>query len=653
MTSLIETLPLLVLERICEYLDDQSRTRNSLRAFSWASRSCYAATAAQRLSQIELKVRDPEELEGSLSRWNELLTDGRNCHVVRLKISWVLTAGERKASLVREDEELDDPTAGWNFRPYFHMHNFCRPSKVSILGSSGGTLKEHPKDWEPLGQFIRQFSGLRDLIWAAGWYIPPSVLAAVSEQACRLHHHNFELPSLIQDRDNPQPVSAADYSLCTSPSLFSIVAHVGSFESGGLLNYNQEALLSIVSGLAPNLTHMCEIPKGAHGELEITRAIMLGKPDWKGFFLGEAEAEARAEAGPLSMRGGLQSLILATYVPGGYWARLIDITKLRCLVIEWNYGGTALAEIASRGELISLQKLKLSDIGDESEQSQKALNILLSSLNPLQRLEICGYVSPQTFNIIVHRHGVGLRFLSIRPYRDIRDDSRNTLVDFSSPVMQQFAEHCPHLTHLTMPINRTRGDKHEVGIYRALSKFPRLEHLHLRLMYSIGPDEEFWDEDRDGEYPLHATMAAEEIPFVYLREAFTNIAMDDTLALSIFNLISSGGHLKHLKLTLDRKVGFQAPESFGSSTLQDALRWFGRPWFCTRDGTDEVIVTPLDEKQTASCGEEWVFLLVEDIKKQRWGEEIYRQLFLDIWPQKTADWQNDWESLPLSLEHGI
>ena len=528
------------------------------------------------------------------------------------------------------------------------MHSFCRPSEASILGSSGGTLRDHPHKWEPLGHFIRQFPGLRDLIWVAGWHMPPPVLAAVSERACRLHHHSFQLQSLIQDRDNPQPISTDDYSLCTSPSLFSIVAHVGSFESGGLLNYIGEALPLIASGLAPNLTHICEIPKTASGEIEILRAIMLGKPDWKGFFPGKTEAKADR----LSMRGRLQTLILPSYVPGGieHWTRHTDFTKLRCLVIKWRDGGTALAEIASRGELVSLQKFELSSIKDESEQSQTALNLLLSSLNPLQRLEIRGYINPKIFNIIVQRHGVGLHFLSINPFRDISNDSRNTLVEFSGPVMQQLAENCPYLTHLTIPINRTRGDKYEVSIYRALSKFPRLTHLSLRLMYSIGPDEEFWDEERDGEYPLHGTMPAEEIPFVYLREAFTNIAMDAPLALSIFNLISSGGSLRHLKLALDRKVGFQAPERYDSSTLHKAFRWFGRPWLCTRDSRGEVMVAPVDEEETASCGEEWAFLLVEDIKEQRWGEEIYRQLFVDIWPQKTADWRNDWESLPLFLE---
>lgn len=51
---------------------------------------------------------------------------------------------------------------------------------------------------------------------------------------------------------------------------------MGSFEFGGLLNYIGEALQFIVSGLAPNLVHMCEIPEETHGEMELTRAIMLG-----------------------------------------------------------------------------------------------------------------------------------------------------------------------------------------------------------------------------------------------------------------------------------------------------------------------------------------------------------------------------------------
>lgn len=137
MTSPVESLPVLILERVCEYLDDQSATRQSLRAFALTSRCLHAAAAAQRFSQLEIWVRDPDDLESSLKRWKEVLTDGRHRHVRRLKISWGSTAEERARSPPRQHENLDIdgyPTSGWNVRPYFHMHNFCRPSEASMQG---------------------------------------------------------------------------------------------------------------------------------------------------------------------------------------------------------------------------------------------------------------------------------------------------------------------------------------------------------------------------------------------------------------------------------------------------------------------------------------------------------------------------------------
>ncbi|KAH7377546.1 hypothetical protein BKA64DRAFT_688347 [Cadophora sp. MPI-SDFR-AT-0126] len=151
-----------------------------------------------------------------------MLAGERNRHVRRLKISWKLTNPEKNTSSMN-DEDLDgdlgeDYTtrSGWSVCPYFHLHNFLRPTAESV--SCRGTLAEPPEDWTPPGLFVSQFSGLRDLVWVAGQRCPPSVLSAVSGKGCRLHHHHFSLPSLIQSRDDPQPISPADYALCTSPS---------------------------------------------------------------------------------------------------------------------------------------------------------------------------------------------------------------------------------------------------------------------------------------------------------------------------------------------------------------------------------------------------------------------------------------------------
>lgn len=51
-------------------------------------------------------------------------------------------------------------------------------------------------------------------------------------------------------------------------------------------------------------------------------------------------------------------------------------------------------------------------------------------------------------------------------------------------------------------------------------------------MYSVGLDEEFWDEEKDGEYPLSLGFTegdVDRIPMVYLQETFSN-GIDEVLA---------------------------------------------------------------------------------------------------------------------------
>ena len=663
MVSTIENLPLTILERICEYLDGGSTTRPSLSAFSLSSRSCCIAATAQRYSQIEVQISDPESLTRNLSRCNASLSNGRHRHVRLLKISSYATTETRmmRAATRRPREDLrEEESDKWNSRHYFQMHDFCRPSEDSLQYGERNIQDPYSDSWVPLSDFVRRLSGLQDLVWTAGSFIPPSVLSVVSQIRCRLHIHEFEIPSLIQERDNPQPVSAEDYALCTLPFLSSIVVRVGSFESFGKLNYIEEAIMQMASGLAPNLTHLCVISEGEAGELDIDKAIALGKPDWKGFFPGQTTShknieQAKARSSTLCR---FRSLIFPDYVPCGvdHWARITDFAVLQSLVMPWNLRyGTSLAAISSRGELKSLQKMELLSIEDETQASQDALNLLLSSLSPLHRLDLGGYISPSTFQIVIHRHGPGLRALRVQPQRD--EDERNPLVVFSAANLAELASNSPHLTHLSLPISRTRGDKHEVAIYRSLSKLPRLEHLFLRLDYCIGTDDEFWDEERDGEHPLNWEVTqgdADKIPFQYLKEAFINGAVNETLARGIFEVISRGTtsrcRLRYLRLEVARKAEYNAVGNH-SGQFGATLRWFNRSFACTRDvrrtSTDELTVTELGLKDLASAEKQWRFMM-SDKEKIR-GEEVFVEVFRDLWPQKTKEWWNDWESLPLHL----
>src|SRR5204863_5582205 len=116
-----------------------------------------------------------------------------------------------------------------------------------------------------------------------------------------------------------------------------------------------------------------------------------------------------------------------------------------------------------------------------------------------------------------------------------------------------------------------------------------------------------------------------------------NSAIDSTLALSIFNLISSGGNLRYLRLEIRRKIGRNAP-GYGDVLFYYILRWFNRDWVCKRDPRGRVTVRELDKKGTIKAGEEWQYN----------EEEIYQKVFNDIWPQRTSEWWKDWKSLPLS-----
>lgn len=648
--SLLESLPLLVLERICGYLDnDESGKRRSLRAFSLTSRCCCAATVARRFCQIQLKIHDPEELGSGLRLLNEVLNlDGRHRYVRRLKVSWAMADDERRREgLPRQDDETDEDEKDndWNTTHYFDMHYFCRPSKTCMEEGGIDSITQYPEaTWMPLASFISQLPALQDLVWAFGSHMPQSVLSAVSARSCRLHMHCFRLRSLIQLRDSPRPINPKDYALASSLSLSSIVVEVRDFETDGMVNYTVEAVMQMVAGTAPNLAHVCLLRSMAGNSIPHREAIRIGKPVWSGF---SPPGAVEADQLQLPVLGSLQSLVFTGYASHGIenWARLTDFTNLRCLNMHWSLrNGVALAEIATRGDFKSLHTLELSTIEDETDQAQEALNQLLKSLNPLQRLEISGHVNNQAFDIVLRRHGGTLRKLSISPYRD--EESHNPIIVFSEDVIQRLAEQCPNLEQVWLPVNRLRGDDRETGIYRALSRLPRLRRASLRLWYTIGPDEEYWNEEIDGEHPLRSFYNAEDIPFVYLREAFTNSAIDATLALTIFNLISSGGSLRYLRLEPRRKMGRNAP-GCGTSNFVDVLRWFNRLWVCKRDVRGRVTVSELDKNETARAGEEWQYLMSGE-ELERYGEDIFLEVFKDIWPQKTSEWWKDWESLPLS-----
>ncbi|EPE34692.1 hypothetical protein GLAREA_10386 [Glarea lozoyensis ATCC 20868] len=644
MALTLESLDLLVLERICEYLDSETDTRRDLWAFSLTSRCCYTASAIQRLCQIKLNIPSPDQCQSELSRWDEILNADRgHRHVRRLKVTNELR-NRTNGGPMKEDGKPDNDITGWRDCSFFDVQDFCHPPKDLKRGSGQwGDDASKSEAWVPLAHFIQQLSGLQDLVWSYGYCMPAQILFAIASLGCRLHMHEFRLWSLIQPRDSPQPIDADEYALLTSPYLYSIVIRIVGFAEGFKVDYSREAVIRMIAGVAPNLAHVQLVPIHQGVSLELDQNIELGKPPWRGFFLKETPNTK------LPFAGKLRSLVFDGWVDCGleYWASLTDFSYLRCLDLPWNHAdGITMAQMAIRGCFKHLHTLKLGEIEDESDEGQKSLTQFFENIHPLRQLRLSGYINSETFDVIVQRHGRTLLSLEVSP--PPRDDveSKTPPVAFNNEVVQRLADLCPNLEQISIPLVRTRGDAEETGIYRALRRLPRLRCALLRLSYTIGPEDDgSWDEGVGKDDPPAAYFHdPEDLPPAYLREVFSNIAVDETLALSIFNTIASGGSLKYLKLEID----MQCTSQLYHTGFLALLRWFSRSWILKRDVRGKDTAVEIQSEETARAGEEWIYQMSEEGMAADRGEEVYVEAFKALWPQKTKEWWNDWTSLPLS-----
>jgi hypothetical protein len=66
----------------------------------------------------------------------------------------------------------------------------------------------------------------------------------------------FHLSSLIQPCDSLQPINPDNYALVMSPSLSSIAVLVHDFKTNSKVDYTEEAVMSMVARMAPNLAHV-------------------------------------------------------------------------------------------------------------------------------------------------------------------------------------------------------------------------------------------------------------------------------------------------------------------------------------------------------------------------------------------------------------
>lgn len=651
--SAFEALPLLVLELICEEIARDDCGRRNLVAFSLASKRCCAVSDRQRFEKLTINVKDDYkegDLKGKLNgdrleywwsleirnyekhpildeldRWDEILEAGNRWRHVR----WITM--QRQSYFVRVGN-------GDNVRGR------------AIINSKPPTSEERKQRneaWLPLSLFISRLPGLRDLHWTCSDSVPLCVVLALQgNMSTRLHIDAFYLRSIVQYRDAfPGVVVDPDeLALATSPNLHSITAvHSGRINALGRIDYNDEAVLQMVAGLAPNLKGVRMKYFKESPFVNRHRAKLEPLPPWQGLI-----PEADVTTPLIAPQGRLEALRLGMYTTTSLdtWNRYTQSTFLRTLELNDSVPLSCLltlSQMADGDMLRSLNNLSLATIcrsqGVDYRQIDGTICNVLSALRPLEVVRLSGCLGEKTFNALLHSHGRAVRTLKFIPGGEAIWTSKPYLL--SVPDIKALAHHCPNITNIELVIPRTQGDIYEVQYYRALHHLQGLRHISLKLdswhFYDLIQDLESYGTAQQ------TSRTAIEPRWIYHR--LISAASDSDLALAIYRTISAGNQLlRQLQISSMIPIGHWAGPA-ADEAFMDMLEAISRSWLCQWEPNNEAGVSV---KETGyQKGQKLSYWLPDSPDDVVGG---FGRVWTELWPAREGeDWRDVWKSFPLDL----
>ncbi|KLU90576.1 hypothetical protein MAPG_10428, partial [Magnaporthiopsis poae ATCC 64411] len=593
----LERLPLEVMQDIIEHV--AAADPPSILVLAATSKACHRATRKFVFGHISLKVDDAATLAEQVAALTEIIDRGKCRDAVRsISVEGYLVARrqDRPPALLYPSrgpfyrvsshlehiqrwyqrwgipEILDDPEP----RPY-NAQRFEAPVTVPDYEDQG---------WAPLGRLIKGLPYLAKLVYNCGNQFPPSLLAIIHKHQphCQLHLLSFRLRSLhlaTPDRH--------EMELVTSPCLHTVHLEYSSRENSGVDDFNEHAMLDMVSGLAPNL-------KTAH-------AVFSAVPNRKSA-MGRVGHPPKPEPAPVAWKGlpglvpdsgtkgSLTSLALSGLDPIRApslenWAAVTDFSCLRHLDLGAGFGSQSGVMVdgfewmAKKRPFPNLRTLRvrimreididedailedLTDAGpihaltnplshqDARLQARRRKPGLvetvidfLNSLEPLVELSVSGHMQAEVLCTALRHHGRTLRKLELLPWDPIRNGYMEHSVApmlVTQDLILQLQCLCPNLEELSLSIKRTRSDAREVALYRALGGFPHLRRLFITLNCSSRHDA------RSDVWILDPAMYSdddehsEDDPLEHLRNGdicniFFNSAVDADLARSIWDVV--------------------------------------------------------------------------------------------------------------------
>ncbi|CAK7210648.1 hypothetical protein SBRCBS47491_000846 [Sporothrix bragantina] len=447
-----------------------------------------------------------------------------------------------------------------------------------------------------------------------------------------------------------------------------------------------------------------EIGEGNNPGLDIFAAAMGDQlPKWQGFLREKEGGETRAveESSSTPSKAPFVSLVLWRDLTIRSLGNIlgspgVDLSCLRHLTVIWHERVVRrLIKIARAGRLVGLDHFTLlqaqddawielspndydageydqadeiheaeylSALGREPGWIQTTLNLVLfRQLPPLGHLQYSGALRQSTLRRILNTHGRTLRHLDLSTtIKPVYVNNPDVWVTYMDPLTimtyNDLPRLLPNLEELRINMRRSHGDSAEVDVYETLARLSRLERLHIQLFYRV-------------HYTKPVAMTSEEelsirrygadpatIPVDIMQEAYTNCAMDETLARSIFETVrgtmsNQDDRLRHLRLDIQRQASFTDVGS-RNHAFMDMLRYLARPQTVRRNAAGDVVVTEINRTATRRGEDAWAKEVSLAGDESSGGSKLDNCLkaFRNVWPPtRETEWWQDWKSLPLKV----
>jgi hypothetical protein len=636
--GMLEELPLLVLDEICEYLKaDTFEDAIGFASLCQTNKYCYEVTRRARDSRLSLNFYTPSELIKRIEEFS-----GRHQLIRTIVVDGCMWAadeedneednGEDNGEEDREKNESEDESETDEEdteEADEQSENQQEPIIEESWSETSGEFRMATKImWEPLAQFLLKCRGLKELVWQSDDQVPRCILDILHDQLPRVHLHvdKFDLRSLHQEPDHLHDIDPDEYMLATSPSLRTVGADVDYEDADGSINYNYEAILQMVSGLAPNLQRV---------SLGFQAGPVSSQPEWGGFFanekLGSCEARATGKLVEFRYFGTIPEFV--ERCPA--WQRSTDFTLLESLGLMLPDDDSAFQMLIKMAQSInfkSLSKLELQSTPEHTYDNTQhsLLEELLGSLPPLQSL-LMGFDTHPFNPSIFSNHGRLLTTFHVR-------------IPDTVTALQELRTHCPQLQNLQFTMRRRCGDEREVLLYQELGSFPKL--VNLSIYMELGRNNHMGP-------PIVPISNTSYIRI--FKWSLANSAIDYRLASEIFNrilrvnrdirpdIMPSFERLRILPRVVDGYEKFTVLQSF-----------IARSWVCERRYADisseSVGGVELEEEKHELDRWKREFFWVSHRQDEHWQTSFIMQAWKENWPVASFNdtaWLSNWKSYPL------